>query len=564
MLHHARPILISILALALAGCGALDRINEAMDRGDKAAADLHQSLENVRNEPEVRIKKLDEPWVSTTPVAVAEKPVPAALKCPLVYVPATPVTLFEISQAITRNCNVRVRVTQDAVDAVNGRYANVMTAGGAAATTTAAPLPPLIPPTQRARMEDSPSMVPASTGRPNNITIRWTGQPLAGFLDTVTARFGLSWEYRNDTIRIFYLETRVFRVFARNAKTAMKTTVVAGTKVQSSSSSGGLLGSNSAGGSNESSGGSIQTTEISSEDSITDDIRNTLNAMHTPGTPPISYAASTGTVMVTDTPDVLDQIETYLTAENKVLTRQVLFFVQVLEVELTNTDQLGIDWSAVYNTLSGKYGLSLTNNFAVDSGAMSASASVLKTATGGAAAFAGSKFIINALSSQGKVVTSNQPILRTLNLRTAPLQISTETGYLAQSSSSQTANVGSMTSLSPGVVVTGFNLNLSPMITHGKTMLLDFDMNFSPDPKITRKESGESAIEVPTTNKRLFRQSITIESGQTMIISGFEQTTERSEKAGVGENYNWLFGGGGKTTGRRMAVAILVTPIIQD
>ncbi len=121
-----------------------------------------------------------------------------------------------------------------------------------------------------------------------------------------------------------------------------------------------------------------------------------------------------------------------------------------------------------------------------------------------------------------------------------------------------------MSSLSPGIVVTGFNLNLSPMITHGKTMLLDFDMNFSPDPTITRKESGDAAIEVPTTNKRLFRQSISIESGQTMIISGFEQSTERSEKAGVGQTYNWLFGGGGKTSGRRMAVAILVTPIIQD
>eukprot|EP00887_Chlorella_sp_A99_P003776 scaffold31.g3776.t1 len=412
-------------------------------------------------------------------------------------------------------------------------------------------------------MEDSAPTSSASVGRPNNITIKWTGQPLAGFLDTVTARFGLSWEYRNDTIRIYYLETRVFRVFARNAKTTMKTTVVAGTKVQSSSSSGSM-GSNPSSGSGESSGGSIQTTEITSEDSITDDIRNTLNAMHTSGTPPISYAASTGTVMVTDTPDVLDQIETYLNAENKVLTRQVLFFVQVLEVELNNTDQLGIDWSAVYKTLSGNYGLSLTNNFAVDSNAMSASGAVLNTATGSAAAFAGTKFIINALSRQGKVVTSNQPILRTLNLRTAPLQISTETGYLAQSSTTQTPNVGSMSSLTPGIIVTGFNLNLSPMITQGKTMLLDFDMNFSPEPTITRKESGKAAIEVPTTNKRLFRQSISIESGQTMIISGFEQSTERSEKAGVGETYNWIFGGGGRTSGRRMAVAILVTPIIQD
>lgn len=555
MLHYLRAVWVFSILLSLSGCGALDRINKGMERGDQADEDIRKRLDNLRQESAVPIKTRETPWVSMTPVASAEKPIAPALQCSLVYAPATPVTLFEIAQAITRYCNVRVRITQDAVDAMSGRYANSMSGG--AASSGLPPLPPLVPPPLHPRTENSSLAPSAFAGRPQNISIRWTGQPLAGFLDTVTARFGLSWEYRNDAIRIYYLDTRTFRVFARNAKTTMKTTVMAGTKVQSS----GSIGSAST---SESNGGSTQTTEITSEDSITDDIRSTLNAMHTPGTPPISYAASTGTVIVTDTPDVLDQIETYLTAENKVLTRQVLFFVQVLEVELTNTDQLGIDWSTVYHTLSGKYGLSLTNNFAVDSSAMSASGSVLNTATGGAAAFAGTKFIVNALSGQGKVVTNNQPILRTLNLRTAPLQISTETGYLAQSSTSQTANVGSMSSLTPGIVVTGFNLNLSPMITQGKTMLLDFDMNFSPDPKITKKKSGDSSIEVPTTSKRLFRQSISIESGQTMIISGFEQSTEHSEKAGVGETYNWLLGGGGRSAGRRMAVVILVTPIIQD
>ena len=67
---------------------------------------------------------------------------------------------------------------------------------------------------------------------------------------------------------------------------------------------------------------------------------------------------STGTLTVSDRPEVLSNVSKYLTSLNRSITRQVLFNVKVFEVTLTDKDQTGLDWSAVYTNLSSKWGFS--------------------------------------------------------------------------------------------------------------------------------------------------------------------------------------------------------------
>ncbi|MEM7997930.1 PilN family type IVB pilus formation outer membrane protein, partial [Morganella morganii] len=62
---------------------------------------------------------------------------------------------------------------------------------------------------------------------------------------------------------------------------------------------------------------------------------------------------------VTDSPLVLDTVDSFIKERNKELNRQVVLNVQVLSVEKRNKDQLGIDWKAVFN--SGSIGLSLSS-----------------------------------------------------------------------------------------------------------------------------------------------------------------------------------------------------------
>lgn len=156
---------------------------------------------------------------------------------------------------------------------------------------------------------------------------------------------------------------------------------------------------------------------------------------------------STGTLTVSDRPEVLSNVAKYLNSINSSITRQVLFNVKVFEVTLTDTDQTGLDWTAVYTSLSNKWGFSLKNaTTGISTGAVSGSLSIL---TRRSLLWAGSNLIIKALSEQGRISNVRSPSVTTLNLQPAPIQIGNVKSYVASSSTTTTASVGSSTSLTP-------------------------------------------------------------------------------------------------------------------
>ncbi|WP_241136334.1 PilN family type IVB pilus formation outer membrane protein [Achromobacter insuavis] len=549
------------LLLTVQGCAPLERINNKMDAVVDTHAEAVDNLSAVRKQRASPLKIDDRPWVSKEPIPVASTAnLDPALKCPMTYASSRPVSIYQLAQIITSVCNVPVRISPDVQSAgMIGQRPGASTYGAGQQ-----PLPPLAPPGGGAAGQ--PPMVFGQSGAggfaPRDMTVSdlvWQGKPLAGFLDAVTARLGLSWSFKGGAVQISYLQTRVFRLWARGGETGLETNVTTGNTVTSATPNG-------AGGGNTTTGvGSSQTTRVSMKSDIVKDIKTNIDSMLTPAGRS-SFASSTGALTITDTPEAIERIATYIEAENVTITRNVLLNIKVLEVTLSDRDALGLDWSVVYKSLSGNYGINLAGTAGLASDVISGSVSVLDTATGDAKQFSGSKAIIQALSTQGNVQTVREPSVTTLNLRTAPVQISKDTTYVAQSSQTNTANVGSQQSLTPGVVTTGFSMNLLPFITEGNEMLLDFSMNFSPDPTITpvKNEKGEIMLEKPEIERRLFQQSTKIRSGQTLVLSGFEERADLGSKRGVGSAGNWWLGGGGTASGRKLVVVILVTPLILD
>jgi len=60
-----------------------------------------------------------------------------------------------------------------------------------------------------------------------------------------------------------------------------------------------------------------------------------------------SLHPQTGTLLVTTTPEIMERIERFLGQVRENLSRQVHMDVQILEVSLSDGDQLGIDWSGL-------------------------------------------------------------------------------------------------------------------------------------------------------------------------------------------------------------------------
>lgn len=579
-MNIARAVAVALTAVSVVGCGSVQNINNTMKRGETAAGTASDLLVGMQGQRQGQQRDTvvfsDQPIVALKPLPVVKtKGVGESLNCPITFAPQVPVDILEFGQTVTKLCGIPVRVTPDALAAVNGQLSSGVSGGNTAGSASSAlpavgqALPPLPSLPNAVNSSGSSSRMAFSSGGSSAgliSNIKWDGKPLEGLLNVVTSRLGLSWKRTDGVISIFYLDTRAFNVYAIPSTIDMTSVVQSGT-----TSAAGVSGATGSGGGISGNSGSTQTTSVSNKSSITDDIAKNISAMLTPGVGRMTQpskdgglGSSTGTILVTDTPEVLSRIESYLNGENKNITKQVLLNVKVLSVTLTDKDNLGIDWSLVYKSLSGKYGVNLKNTFQADPSSVSGSVSILDTATGSSAAYAGSSLLISALSQQGRVSTVTSPSVTTLNLQPVPVQVARQTSYLASVQTTSTAQVGSTTSLTPGTVTTGFNMNLLPYVMQDNNLLLQYSINLSSLQRIRQVTSGGNTIEIPEVDNRIFSQKVRLKSGETLVLSGFEQSIDSGNKQGVGNPNNILLGGGLGADNRRDVIVVLITPIVMD
>lgn len=546
-------------AVGLAGCET-KRVNEAMSRVDDTTGKVDSLASSLRHQKAPSRKSVtftDEQWVSTQPLAI-KRGLPAARDCELVYNETK--TLQQFAQWISDTCKTPVQVMPDALDGGASYSKNKGIARPVASVPLAMssdPIADLFPGAAGASYLAATGGASMAGNRYANAQ-KYQGR-LSGLLDTVTGSLGLSWRYdpAAGVIKIFYLDTRQFSVYAFNKSSNFKSDVKSGMSSSAGASSSSQGGSGS-GVSGES--GSNQTTQTSLVSSLLSDIEGNVRNMLT--IDQMSFSKTTGVFNITDRPDVLDRVQTYLDAENEKITKQILINVEVISVKLTDKDQYGIDWSLVYKSVSGNWGFGLNNKFpGIDGSAVNSTISILDTAS---SPWAGSKAIIQALSQQGRVSSYRAPSVTTLNLQAAPVQIGKVKGYLASSQTTQSANVGSTTALIAGSITSGFNMSLVPMVMPANQLLMQLAINMSGEPTFETIESGESKMQNPSYDLQIFDQSVKLRSGQTLVLSGFDQTTENATKSGLGSASNFLFGGGGSRDTNRDVVVLMITPIIME
>lgn len=559
---------MNCLAVALLLCTSctLQRVNESVARAEQDGAEAAQYAANVRNqksEPKrATVIFSDKPWVSTQPV-LAKRGLPAALDCEKVYRPAGSVTINEVAQFITNECGVPVLVSPEAI---NPGLNAIAGSGGGQASQAPASLNPeslvgLFPgpnqgPSQAGSVSTGGFSAPAVVSG-----IKFNGR-ISALLDLVTSRLGLSWHYSQTerAVRVNYFDTKIFDVYAFGDKQEIETVVKSGMTTTTGTGSGTNGGSSSASGASGESG-SNQSTKVTLNTSILTDIQNNVQSMLTQSPPGRLYMApSTGTLTVTDRPDVLARVEAYLNKTNIEITRQVLFNVKVFEVTLTDKDQLGLNWQAVYKSLSDKWGFSLSNTVAgISSNAISGSIGIVDTAN---SAWAGSTAIIKALAEQGRVSNVRSPSVTTLNLQPAPIQIGNVKGYIPSSSTTATASVGTSTALNAGTITSGFNMTLLPRITENDDLLVMISINMSSKPTFTTFTSGGSSAQTADYDTKGLSPKVKLRSGQTLILSGFDEMSEDANKSGVGSPGFFGLGGAQLRTSTHSVLVVLITPIL--
>lgn len=381
---------------------------------------------------------------------------------------------------------------------------------------------------------------------------------VAELLDQIATKTNLAWRFDGEKISFFRYESRIFRIDALAGALSTSSTI---------SSKGSGSGSGGGGGTNEgptTSSDTSSSTSVSTTADLWADVSAAIQSQLSPRGR-MSPMPSTGQVTITDTPDQLRSIDRYIKDLNKSMGKQIAFNVNVYSVENSTGDGYGVDWTGVWSTLASKYNLgyktagntsALSNLFSVN---------LINAANGAPNNWAGSGAVVGALSKLGKtsLVTSTQ--VTTLNNITVPVSVTTETGYLKESSTTVSGTSGtSQTSLTPGTVTSGFNMNLLPRVGDGDDLMVQFSMDLSDLVKLTTFTSpdNKSAIQLPQKNLRNFLQRVSMRSGETLILSGFQQTQAIDDRNGVGSPNFWGAGGSRNASGRTTTLVIIITPYV--
>ena len=272
-----------------------------------------------------------------------------------------------------------------------------------------------------------------------------------------------------------------------------------------------------------------------------------------------SIAQSAGTISVTTTPRIMEEVARYIREMNDSLSRHVWLKVEVLDVSLTNQNTNSFNLTAALNGLAKSGSIAMTGQ----PGVFSLAGATPITSTTLTLPSSSTNAVMHALATQGKVTVATRSFVTTLNDQAVPVQNVQNIGYLMENLAG-IAGIGQSTFTQniPGTVTVGFTMTLVPHLLDNNEMLLGVSIDDTNLNQMQTLQSNGGSIQLPNTSQRSFMQWVKLTSGQMAVIGGYEQTRRVYQQNGTGTPSNFYLGGGENAEIVRDAIVILVTPVV--
>lgn len=376
----------------------------------------------------------------------------------------------------------------------------------------------------------------------------------ADLLDLICHQSANHWRFENGAVEIYRLVTRVLELRVQAAKYSVST---------------GLGRTGTQGGSFESS--SQTKVEHSGQDSVSE-LRAQVEAMLTrAGT----AVLGSGSLVVTDTADSVARIAEFVERENRALSRRVKLVFEAIEVASRDNSELGLNWDALYTRLAqgalpGPHNSTLSLQ----------SPRTLASANGSVATahylddsrFSGSSAVLNALAELGQVVNHTRVPMQTQNRRPVQYAVRTNFDYV---SAIQVSTVASSAGTTTAPAITqkeetvGTVLTVTPHAYEGGQILLNlaYDNTIlrSLDPySVGTGANALSTVQQKTVDGSGTVQSVSMRSGQTLLISGIEKVVDQFDQRRLDKQAPILTGGSDRTRRSRSTTVLLVTAVSEE
>ncbi len=237
-----------------------------------------------------------------------------------------------------------------------------------------------------------------------------------------------------------------------------------------------------------------------------------------------------------------------------VVPRQVLIEMTIAEVTLTDEYQYGLEW---YFSSRGHQGGQL------DTGA----AGIAQLAPGFSYAWKDSagaiRAVLNSLATNSKLNIISSPHVMVSDNQVAKIQVGDRVPTVSQTQSLATTTTTTGVISSVQYIDTGVMLAVRPHINAGGQVTMEVSQEVSNATKTTT-----SGIDSPTISKRTAQSTVTIQSGETMVLGGLIKEEKNDGSAGVPllseiPIMGALFGNQTKKNNRTELV-ILITPRVAN
>ena len=316
-----------------------------------------------------------------------------------------------------------------------------------------------------------------------------------------------------------------------------------------------------------------------------------------------------GIMAVRAMPEELRQVDTFLKAAQIAVERQVMLEAKIVEVQLRDGYQSGIDWSGLRNsgnstgaigTIGGNTNSpissppntitstnSLVRGVQPNIPGLSAGAALLADLVslpsagsgifGLAFATEGFQAVLGFLETQGDVQILSSPRIATLNNQKAVLKVGTEDFYVtnvssdsSSSSNSATDNTINMPSITLTPFFSGISLDVTPQIDGGNNIMLHVHPSVSKVDELTKQidlgRAGNYLLPLASSKMNESDTLVRVQDGYIVAIGGLMQIESSRKSSGFpGTTDMGLFSslfGNKVNTGRKIEVVVLIKPTI--
>ncbi len=425
------------------------------------------------------------------------------------------------------------------------------------------------------------------------ISVTLKGVTLREALESIRDVYGYDYKIDGRRVTVFppTMQTRIFMVnYLNTSRTGRSDTRVSSGAAPAASPNGnaGSTGSPPAptgNGANQSEGSHVST---SSRSDFWGEMAEALRGMLSKeGGRGVIVSPQSGTIAVRAMPDELRQIESFLRSTRLAVERQVMLEAKIVEVELSDSFQSGIDWSVLRGRgsagqASGSGSNALVGNLNGIPTLPAGTTAALLPGTGTgvlglAVASNGFKAVLGFLETHGDIQILSSPRVATLNNQKAVLKVGTDDYFLTNVAGGTivtgTGSTGG-TITPPTLTLTpffsGIALDVTPQIDENDMITLHVHPSVTTVVEKTKQVDlgaiGNYKLPLASSSVNETDTMVRIPNGNIVAIGGLMQMESSRTSSGLpGANSNAVTGtlfNNRANYGRKKELVVLIKPTI--